>query len=395
MPIAALIIPHFALRMSLLDQPELDGLPLVLTSPPNSRTVVNDCTPEASRQGVRAGMLLREVTALCPDAIFIEPNPVREANVFDEILRSLETFSPAIETGPPGCCYVDLGGLQRHDASPEAGAVRLLRLIPSVLRPRAGIAPGKFAALCAARKAHPGNALLISSDVVQLFLADLPVAWLPVDPKTITRMERLGLRTMGEVAALPSPAMQARFGKEGRRAWELSSGQDDLTITPLQRPECVIEAITLPAPSTSRELLLLGIKQLVLRAFGRPEMRHRNVRQARLHVLIEDNRSWEKSLSFREPAGAERIIEIIMHRLQDLELQGAAERIVLHLIGLVNETTQQQLLPFLTPKRTAPIGQAIRQLKQRYGDSPLYRVVEIEPWSRIPERRYALINYDP
>jgi DNA polymerase-4/protein ImuB len=395
MPVAALIIPHFALRMSLLDQPELDGLPLVLTSPPNSRTVVNDCTPEATRQGVRPGMLLREVTALCPDAVFIEPNPVREATVFDEILRSLETFSPSIEAGPPGCCYVDLHGLQRHDASPEAGAVRLLKLIPSVLRPRAGIAPGKFTALCAARKSHPGATLLIAEEVVQPFLADLPVAWLPVDPKTITRMERLGLRTMGDVAALPVTGMQARFGKEGRRAWELCSGKDDLTVTPLQRPESVIEGITLPAPSTSREMLLLGIRQLVQRAFGRPELRHRNVRQAQLHVLIEENRSWEKSLSFREPAGADRIIEIIGHRLQDLELQGAAERIVLHLIGLVEETTRQQLLPFLAPKRTAPIGQAIRQLKQRYGDSPLYRIVEIEPWSRIPERRYALINYDP
>ena len=101
MPVAALIIPHFALRMSLLDQPELDGLPLVLTSPPNSRTVVNDCTPEATLRGVRPGMLLREVTALCPDAIFIEPNPVREAMVFDEILRALETFSPSIEIGSP------------------------------------------------------------------------------------------------------------------------------------------------------------------------------------------------------------------------------------------------------------------------------------------------------
>jgi nucleotidyltransferase/DNA polymerase involved in DNA repair len=106
MPVAALIIPHFALRMSLLDQPELDGLPLVLTSPPNSRTVVEDCTPEASRHGIRPGMLLREVTALCPEAVFIEPNPVREANVFDDILRTLETFSPSIEAGPPGCCYV-------------------------------------------------------------------------------------------------------------------------------------------------------------------------------------------------------------------------------------------------------------------------------------------------
>ena len=200
---------------------------------------------------------------------------------------------------------------------------------------------------------------------------------------------------MGEIAALPMTAMQARFGKDGRRAWELSSGKDDLTVTPIERPESVIEAITLPAPSTSREMLLLGIRQLVQRAFGRPEMRHRNVRQAQLHVLIEDNRSWEKSLSFRDPAGADRIIEIIGHRLQDLELQGAAERIVLQLIGLVSETTRQQLLPFLKPKRTAPIAQSIRQLKQRYGESPLYRVVEIEPWSRIPERRYALINYDP
>jgi DNA polymerase-4/protein ImuB len=200
---------------------------------------------------------------------------------------------------------------------------------------------------------------------------------------------------MGEVAALPSTAMQARFGPEGRRAWELCSGRDDLAVIPLQRPESVIEGITLPAPSTSREMLLLGITQLVRRAFSRPELRHRNVRQAQLHVLIEENRSWEKSLSFREPAGAERIIEIIKHRLQDLELPGAAERIVLHLNGLVSETTHQQLLPLLAPTRTAPIGQAIRQLEQRYGASPLYRIVEIEPWSRIPERRYALISYAP
>ncbi|MCA9860428.1 MAG: hypothetical protein KC438_11935, partial [Thermomicrobiales bacterium] len=265
---------------------------------------------------------------------------------------------------------------------------------PPVLRPRAGIAPGKFAALCAARKAHPGSTFLIAEDVVMPFLADLPVSWLPVEPKTLTQMERLGLRTMGDVAALPMTAMQARFGKEGRRAWELSNGQDDLTVVPIQRPESVIEGITLPAPSTSRGMLLLGIEQLVRRAFKRPELRHRNVRQAQLHVLIEEGRSWEKSFSFREPAGAERIVEILSHRLQDLELQGAVERIVLHLIGLVEETTRQQLLPFLKPKRVAPISQAIHQLKQRYDDSPLYRVVEIEPWSRIPERRYALIDCD-
>lgn len=394
MPIAALIIPHFALRISLLHQPELDGLPLILTSPPNSRTVVADCTPEATRNGVRPGMLLREVTALCPDAIFIEPNPVRESAVFDEILRTLETFSPSIEIGPPGCCYVDLHGLQRHDPSPEAASIRLLQLIPPVLRPRAGIAPGKFTALCAARKAQPGSARLIAPEAVVSFLADLPVSWLPIEPKTIERMERLGLRTMSEIAALPSTALHARFGNDGRRAWNLASGHDDTTVVPLQHPECVVETITLPAPSTSRDMVLFGIGQLVRRAFGRPELRHRHARQARVQVLIEDNRSWERSLDFHEPAGADRIIEIIGHRLQDLSLPGAAEQIVLRLIGLVVETTRQQMLPLLAPKRPMPIVQAIRQLEHRYGQSPLYRVVEVEPWSRIPERRYALISYD-
>jgi DNA polymerase-4/protein ImuB len=46
-------------------------------------------------------------------------------------------------------------------------------------------------------------------------------------------------------------------------------------------------------------------------------------------------------------------------------------------------------------RATVPLIAAIHQLKHRYGESPLYHVVEVEPWSRIPERRHALISYDP
>jgi nucleotidyltransferase/DNA polymerase involved in DNA repair len=395
MTVACIVIPHFSLRMSLLDQPELDGLPLVLTSPPNSRTVVNDCTPEATERGVRPGMLLREVTALCPEAMFIEPNPVREAITFDRILQDLETFSPAIEAEMPGRCYVDLRGLGRHDPSLEAATARLLNLVPSVLRPRAGIAPGKFTAWTAARRAKPGNSLLIAPEEVRTFLSDVPISWLPLEPELVRRIERLGLRTLGELAALPASAIQARFSGVGRHAWNLANGFDDATVRPRMRPEAIFEGLTLPAPSTSREMLLIGLKQLVLRAFSRSELRHRHVRQARLQVIIEDNRSWEREISFREPVGCQRVIEILNHRLQSLELPGAAERLVLGLIGLVTEIARQELLPILKPRRTSSIAQATRQLKQRYGASPLYYVVEVEPWSRIPERRHALMTYDP
>ncbi|MBX3071742.1 MAG: DNA polymerase Y family protein [Thermomicrobiales bacterium] len=395
MAIACILIPHFSLRMTLLDRPDLDGLPLVLTSPPNARTCVVDCSPEAAQRGVRPGMLLREVTALVPEAVFIEPNPVREATTFERILAALETVSPSVEPEGTSRCYVDISGLGRHYPSPQAAAQRLLDLIPSILRPRAGIAPGKFTALVAARQAKAGGVRFVSEEDVHTFLKTVPASWLPIELDVARRLERLGLITLGDLASLPATAMQARFGPQGRHIWNLASGIDDVTITSRPQQESVTEALDLPAPSSSREMLLIGLRQLVHKAFTRPELRYRHVRQARLQVLIEDHRSWEKEMTFGEPADHSRVIEILMHRLQALELPGAAERLILTLIGLVSEITKQERLPTFYARKPPSLVAATRQLKRRYGRSPLYHIVEVEPWSRIPERRHALISYDP
>jgi nucleotidyltransferase/DNA polymerase involved in DNA repair len=395
MAVACVYVPNFALRMALLERPALDGLPLVLTSPPSARAVVADCTREALDHGITPGMPLREVTALCAEAVFIQPNPARDAAAFDRIVTALETFSPLVEPGDAGCCYVDLQGLERHDATAKDAIQRLLGLVPPVLRPRTGVAPGKFAAWVAARRAPPGGARIVAPTEVVPFLAPIPVDWLPISDDLRKRLIRLGVRTLSELAALPMSAIQARFGPEGRRAWELASGRDDAAVYPRPRVESVVETLTLPAPATSRETLLIGLKRLIVRAFGRPELRFRHVRQARLRVLIEQNRSWEKEMTFREPAGRDRLIEILGHRLAAIELPGAAEAMTLELIGLTGETVHQELLPGLRSRRTRPLVEVARQLKQRYGESPLYRVVEVEPWSRIPERRHALLAFDP
>jgi DNA polymerase-4/protein ImuB len=335
------------------------------------------------------------VTALCPEAIFVAPNPARDAAAFARVVESLETFSPLVEPAEPGCCYVDLRGLERHDATVEAAVARLLRLVPPALRPRAGVAPGKFTAWVAARQAPPGGIRIVDPAEVTRFLAPVPADWLPVPDDLRKRLDRLGLRTLSELAALPAAAVQARFGPDGRRAWDLANGRDDPAVHPCRRVETIVQELTLPAPATSRETLLIGLKRLVVRAFARPELRSRNVRQARLRVLIEENRSWEKEMTFREPVGRERLIEILGHRLAAVELPGAAEALTLELIGLAAETAHQELLPGLRPRRTRPLVEVARQLKQRYGESPLYRVVEVEPWSRIPERRHALLAFDP
>ncbi len=397
MPIACIAIPHFALRVATLHRPELDGAPLVLGSPAGGRPVVTDATPEAAARGIRPGLGLREVVALCPNAIVLAPHPMREAEALERLISGLEAVSPAVEPDLtfPGAFYVDLHGLARRLGSPLTAAELLISTIPSVLRPRVGIAPGKFAARIAAGRAKPGSAHAVEAAAVTTFLARAPVRWLPVSPEMLQRFERLGIRTLGDLAALPLSAVQARFGPSGRLAWNLAAGRDHQIILPRPAPEGVIEQIDLPAPATSLETLLVALTRLTLRAFDRPLLRDHHVRQAELRGTLEGGRSWAQTAQLKEPGGRGHVIKVLSYRLQAALLPGPIEALTLELSGLVDVAGRQERLPTLYSRRPRQLAEASQQLKQRYGTSGLYRVVEVEPWSRIPERRQALMPYDP
>ncbi|MGI9255226.1 MAG: DNA polymerase Y family protein [Thermomicrobiales bacterium] len=396
MTIACIAVPHFALRVALLDRPELDGAPLILGPPAGGRPLVQDATPEAAARGVRAGITLREAAALCPDAMILTPHPVREAATATRIADDLAVFSPLVEADArhAGHWHVDLRGSERLLGPPHAAAERLLEGLPPLLRPRAGVAPGKFPARVAAANARPGAALFIEARDVAAALAPAPVTLLPLPPETIRRMERLGLRTLGDLAALTVPAVQARFGPEGRAARELALGIDPDPVRPAPIPEIISERITLPAPATSREALMAGIQRLALAAFERPALRDRFVRQARLLALLEGGGSWDLLATLREPGGYERVVKALEYRLDGAALPGPIERLGLDLISPVDISGRQELLPGFRARKPRELVEAARQLKQRFGTTGLYRVVEVEPWSRIPERRQALIAYD-
>ncbi len=403
MPIACVLIPHFALRVALLDRPELDGAPLVLGPPPGTRPLVHDATPEAAARGIRPGLGLREVVALCPEAITLPPHPAREAAALDRVVAGLETLSPLVEPDPSpagaAACYVDLRGLERRLGPPPVAAECLLATVPPPLRPRVGVAPTRFAARVAADRAAPGGVRVVAAVEVAAFLAGASTALLPrslVPPETLRRLERLGLQTLGDLAALPATAVQARFGRAGRAAWELARGNDPTPVHPQPRPETVVATLPLPDPATSRETLLVALTRLALDLFDRPALHGRHVRQARLRTLIEGDRVWEQTATLREPGGRQKVIEVLGYRLQGASaLPGPVEAVTLELSGLIDASGRQDYLPGLRPRQPRQLAEASRRLKQQYGEPVLYRVVEVEPWSRIPERRRALIAYDP
>ena len=397
MSIACIVIPHFALRVALLERPELDGAPLVLGPAQGGRPIVTDATPEAAAHGVRTGLSLREAVALCPEAVILAPHPVRENRAAEQIVAGLELLSPAVEidTRQPGCYAIDLTGLERLIGPPRLAAERLLATVPALFRPRAGVAPTKFTARVAAYGAAPGTVQVVDPITTQSFLAPAPVSLLPLSPDKRRRLERLGLRTLGDLTDLPAAAVQARFGAEGRHAWELARGNDREPVRARLQPETVSESLTLPAPATSRETLLIAITRLVLRAFDRAALRNRHVRQARLCASLEGGQAWEQITTLREPGGRKRLIEALGYRVQSIALPGPVEALTLELSGLIDAISCQEILPGFNSRRPRQLAAASRHLEQRFGTSGLYRVAEVEPWSRLPERRQALIAYDP
>jgi DNA polymerase-4/protein ImuB len=126
-------------------------------------------------------------------------------------------------------------------------------------------------------------------------------------------------------------------------------------------------------------------------------VRGRGARQARLQLLLEGNRSWERTVALKGTVGEPHdLYRTLRFRLAGLTLDGAVEEIVLELAGLSDIYARQEQLfgSELKRRQQRSLSEAARQLKQRYGATPLYRVMGIEPWSRIPERRWGLFGYE-
>ena len=402
---ACVFIPHFPIAVELLDRPDLRGRLLVIGGAPEQRKAVLDCSPEAEAQGARPGMPLRQALGLCPKAAFLESDLARYQDAFEAVLHALEGISPLVEATDLGRAYVGaegLEGLYWDEMALGEALVQAVRLADGQARstgsllPSAGLGEGKFAAWAAAVTSAPGEVCLVPAGREAAFLAPLDVFLLPCSLDTMRRLGLFGLHTIGDVASVPLGAIQAQFGPDGRRLWELAHGLDWEPLRPRQHEESVSERLAFSEPAVSTEALSVAGRQLLGRLFRQPALRHRAVRQMRLRAALSDGRSWERTVTFREAtADRDQILYVLRCTLEAALPSRPVEEMEVTLSGLTEETGKQEGLFAAKGHRRAQLEEALRQLKTRFGQSPVYHIVEVEPWSRIPERRLALIDYDP
>ena len=340
-------------------------------------------------------MSLQEAVSRRKDIVLLQADEPYYHSVFTGMVTSLEERSPLVEKAELGCTYVGLDGLEAMYGGEARLIASLLQAAPHQFNPRIGVAMGKFPAYVAAVTSGGGRATKVPGEVAG-FLKEFSVDLLPLSWQNKARLHHFGLHTLGQLAALPVGSVQAQLRAEGRRAWELAKGIDTSPLVPCRREEVVTEFLTFPSPTITQHAILTAIAILLGRAFARPEIRGRYIRTATIESHIIRHSPWVKRFSFKEAVGSkEKALFALKSRLDAITLPGPLEDMKLTLAGLTGESGIQSSL-FSDVRKREQLREMMQQLEALLGGKPpIYQMKDVEPWSRIPERRQALVLFDP
>ena len=392
--IACLLVPGFELRAALRVRPRLATEPAGLAPEPGEEQLLGPVTAVAEAQGVKPGMRLGEALATCPELILVERDPAAVEREWEEGLRRLEDSGFAVDPVEHGVVVFKTRGVERLYGGVQAALERALAAVGSTWDPRIGAAARRFTALAAASVARPGQILIVEEKEEQSFLQPLPLSLLPLTPERYAELEGLGLRRLGELAQLPQPAVAERLGVDGRNAWRLAHGGRRARVRGRRPSSELAETLVFPDAVGNELTLRRALGSLLERLIARPERAGRPFRRVALSARLVDGGSWRRALTLRD-ATAElgRLRVALGPKLQELPAPVLELRI--ESVQLAEHTGLQLALVEPAGEEAATrLREGLKQVRASTGTGSVCAVVEVAPWSRIPETRALVVPRD-
>lgn len=225
------------------------------------------CSAAARQEGVVRGLRRREAQGRCPGMRIVPADAARDARAFEPVAAAVTAFTPRVEIVRPGVCALPTRGPSRYFGGDEALAERVVAALtvgdgPAVDDCRVGVADGRLAAALAARQAGADGGrpwLVMASGATASFLARFPVATLE-RPALADLLVRLGIRSLGEFAALPVADVVARFGTDGEIAHRLARGLDERPLAAREPPPELVVQRELDPPAERVDVAAFAAK---------------------------------------------------------------------------------------------------------------------------------------
>ena len=292
-----------------------------------SANVVEVCNGPARAEGVRRGQRRRDAQARCPELVLLPANPDRDARAFEPVLTTIEELRPGVAALRPGLLAVRAPG-SWYGSETGAAATACQALVEAgVWDVRIGIADDLFAAEQAARTADVQSWEVVAEGGSAAFLRRLPVQVLQDDGsrgrELVGLLQRLGLRSLGDLADLPGVAVEHRLGTYGAEVRRRARGEDRAAFVARTPPPELAAEVTFEPPLDSVEAITFSVRTTAERFVSQLAHHQLVATGVRLEAESEDvvcsSRTWLHPRHF----GARDLVDRVHWQLQSADVGGS------------------------------------------------------------------------
>jgi DNA polymerase-4 len=309
----------FFVSVELLERPELKGKPVIVGGgTPDQRGVVTSASYEARKFGVHSAMPLRTAGKLCPHGIFLDGHHHKYGEWSDRIATILGRFSPIVEMVSIDEAYLDLAGTERLHGPPFAAADKLLRAITSTtgLPCSAGLGSTRLIAKVGSDQAKPRGLVWIAPGSEAQFLAPLPVRKIPgIGEVTERSLLALGLKTVGDLAAVPHEKLQKIFGQWGTALYRKARGGDSYEFVFDAEPKSISHNHTFGEDTNDTEVLLSMLSHLSQKACKRLREAGLSTRTLTLTIRYQGFDTYTRAKTLAAPTNLDSDIFVTVQAL--------------------------------------------------------------------------------
>jgi DNA polymerase-4 len=374
------------------DRPELRGKPIAVGGGSASdRGVVSAASYEARRYGVHSAMPLRTAARLCPELVFVRVDGRKYGRVSKQVMEILRRYTPAVEQISIDEAFLDVHGSEILHGTPTEMARSIKAVIVDELELTAsvGVATTKLVAKVASDLDKPDGLVVVAPGDEAAFLAPLPISRLwGVGQKTAAVLAEFGVRTIGDLAALPDDLLARRFGKMGPVLALRARGIDTSPVSAAEPARSVSHEHTFDIDTADAEVLERTLLALSEGVAGR--LRHGGVKARTIAVKVRDStfNTITRQRTLPEPTDQTEDVFAAARDLARPQLKGIRVRLLGVAASHLGEGEQMGLFAAEDERRRKATA-AADAIRERYGSRAIRRARLIdsgvaEPFERDP-----------
>ena len=384
--IAHVDMDAFFVSVERMERPDLENQPVIVGGSVGKRGVVSAASYEARAFGVHSAMPMARARELCPHAVYIQANHKKYGEASRRVMRVLGDFTPAVQAVSVDEAYLDLSGTERLHGPPLQTAARIREAVLSETNCSAsiGLASSRLVSKIASAISKPAGILRVYPGGEAAFLRPLKVSKIPgVGKVMVKKLNRLGISTVGDLAAQSLPFLEAQFKNLGPELYRKARGLDDSELELESRPKSIGKETTFAEDTAERAKLEAILTGLAEEASARVRRKGLSARHITLKIRFSDFTTLTRSFTLEKHTHLDK--EIIEPALDLLRRTCAKEgrnrkfRLLgVYLSGLDEDVAQPLLFEDTGREKEERLVESLDRIRDRFGHEAVFSRKSVE-----------------